>query len=262
MVENLEDRIKLPLGVRFKLPNDDNILTKLRLRSLKMILKESITKKIEGFKQEIIAIAEQYEQDNRDNMLLINEISSRRDWSDLTAEAQENRKSKALADKKAEQEKYIKNRMAKFENDLDLFENSLTAELFTKITGLDKLQSLAEKMGITPEFANSLLEDVAGLQSASEMLGAQDSFTDLVLRKQIRNGGNDLSSLQKESAQKRINGEGSEALEKYRYIKHLLSAFKGQMTFVNDVNLKYSPQDLEQMNILGMVKDALEKSAV
>ena len=262
MVENLEDRIKLPLGVRFKLPNDDNILTKLRLRSLKMILKESIVKKIEGFKQEIIAIAEQYEQDNRDNMLLINEISSGREWSDLTKEAQNDRKSKALADQKEKQLTQIKNRMAKFENDLDLFENSLTAELFSKLTGLDKLKDLADQMGISPEFANELLNEIAGLQSASEMLNARDNFTDLVLRKQMRDGGQGLSSLQKESAQKRINGEGSEALEKYRYIKHLLSAFKGQMTFVNDVNLKYSPQDLEQMNILGMVKDALEKSAV
>ena len=262
MVENLEDRIKLPLGVRFKLPNDDNILTKLRLRSLKMILKESIVKKIEGFKQEIIAIAEQYEQDNRDNMLLINEISSGREWSDLTKEAQNDRKSKALADQKEKQLTQIKNRMAKFENDLDLFENSLTAELFSKLTGLDKLKDLADQMGISPEFANELLNEIAGLQSASEMLNARDNFTDLVLRKQMRDGGQGLSSLQKESAQKRINGEGSEALEKYRYIKHLLSAFKGQMTFVNDVNLKYSPQDLEAMNVIGLVKNALEKSAV
>ena len=261
MVENLEDRIKLPLGVRFKLPSDDNILTKIKGGS-KMELTEEIRKKIEKFKKDIISIAEKYEQNSRDNILLINEITSRRDWSDLTAEAQENRKSKVLADQKVEQDKKIKNSVEKFNDDIDLFENSLTAELFTKITGLDKLQSLAEKMGISPEFANELLNDVAGLQSASEMLNARDNFTDLVLRKQMRDGGQGLSSLQKESAQKRINGEGSEALEKYRYIKHLLSAFKGQMTFVNDVNLKYSPQDLEQMNILGMVKDALEKSAV
>ena len=227
-----------------------------------MFIEDSIKRQIEKFKERVISIAEQYEQDNRDNMLLINEITSTRNWSDLTAVAQEKKKATALNEKKAEQEKYIKNRMAKFENDLDLFENSLTAELFSKLTGLDKLKDLADQMGITPEFANSLLEDVAGLQPASEMLQSKDSFTDLVLRKQIKNGGQDLSELQKESAQKRINGEGSEALERYRYIKHLLSAFKGQMTFVNDVNLKYSPQDLEQMNILGMVKDALEKSAV
>ena len=261
MVENLEDRIKIPLGVRFKLPSDDNILTKIKGGS-KMELTEEIRKKIEKFKKDIISIAEQYELNNRDNMLLINEISSRRDWSDLTAVAQEKKKATALNEKKAEQEKYIKNRMAKFENDLDLFENSLTAELFSKLTGLDKLKDLADQMGITPEFANSLLEDVAGLQPASEMLQSKDSFTDLVLRKQIKNGGQDLSELQKESAQKRINGEGSEALERYRYIKHLLSAFKGQMTFVNDVNLKYSPQDLEAMNVIGLVKNALEKSAV
>ena len=260
-MDNVEDR-RLPIGVNFTLPSDENMTTKLRLRSLKMILKESIVKKIEGFKQEIIAIAEQYEQDNRDNMLLINEISSGREWSDLTKEAQNDRKSKALADQKEKQLTQIKNRMAKFENDLDLFENSLTAELFSKLTGLDKLKDLADQMGISPEFANELLNEIAGLQSASEMLNARDNFTDLVLRKQMRDGGQDLSELQKESAQKRINGEGSEALERYRYIKHLLSAFKGQMTFVNDVNLKYSPQDLEQMNILGMVKDALEKSAV
>ena len=261
-MDNLENK-HLPLGVGFNLPNDDNILTKLRLRSLKMILKESIVKKIEGFKQEIIAIAEQYEQDNRDNMLLINEISSGREWSDLTKEAQNDRKSKALADQKEKQLTQIKNRMAKFENDLDLFENSLTAELFSKLTGLDKLKDLADQMGISPEFANELLSEIAGLQSASEMLQHSDSFSDLILRKQIsQNGGQDLSSLQKESAQKRINGEGSEALERYRYIKHLVSSFKGQMTFVNDVNLKYLPEDLEKMNIIGMVKDALEKSAV
>ena len=43
-MDNLENK-HLPLGVGFNLPNDDNILTKLRLRSLKMILKESIVKK-------------------------------------------------------------------------------------------------------------------------------------------------------------------------------------------------------------------------
>ena len=258
-----QEENQLPIGVNFTLPSDENMTTKIKNKEgKKMVIKESIKNQIEKFKERVISFAELYEQYMNENNALINEISSRRDWSDLTAEAKEKKKATALNDKKAEQEKNIKNRMAKFENDLDLFENSLTAELFTKITGLDKLQSLAEKMGITPEFANSLLEDVAGLQSASEMLGAQDSFTDLVLRKQIRNGGNDWSSLQKESAQKRINGEGSEALEKYRYIKHLLSAFKGQMTFVNDVNLKYLPEDLEKMNIIGMVKDALSKLAV
>ena len=137
MVENLEDR-HLPIGVNFTIPSDEKYINQ-NILGVFMIIEESITKKIEGFKQEIIAIAEQYEQDNRENILLINEISSRRDWSDLTAVAQEKKKATALNDKKAEQEKYIKNRMAKFENDLDLFENSLTAELFTKITGLDKL---------------------------------------------------------------------------------------------------------------------------
>ena len=260
MVENLEDR-HLPIGVNFTIPSDEKYINQ-NILGVFMIIEETITKKIEGFKQDLIAIAEQYEQDNRDNMLLINEISSRRDWSDLTAEAQEKKKATALNDKKAEQEKYIKNRMAKFENDLDLFENSLTAELFSKLTGLDKLKDLADQMGISPEFANELLNDVAGLQSASEMLQHSDSFSDLILRKQMRDGGQDLTPLQKESAQKRINGEGSEALERYRYIKHLVSSFKGQMTFVNDVNLKYLPEDLEKMNIIGMVKDALSKSAV
>ena len=43
-MDNVEDR-RLPIGVNFTLPSDENMTTKLRLRSLKMILKESIVKK-------------------------------------------------------------------------------------------------------------------------------------------------------------------------------------------------------------------------
>jgi len=262
MVDNLEDR-HLPIGVNFTIPSDENMTTKIKNKEgKKMIIKESIKNQIEKFKERVISFAELYEQYSNNNIALINEITSRRGWSDLTASAQDDRKGTALASVKLEQDQTLRNRQAQLEADIDAFDMEITAELFKSITGSEKLKSLAEKLGVSPELCNTLLEDVAGLSNATDILSSQDSYTDLILRKIMRDGGKDLSELQKNYANERINSEGSEDMQTYKYIKKMLGFCKNQIVFVADSNIRYLPDDLDKIQISKMVKDALEKSAV
>jgi len=259
-MDNVEDR-RLPLGVNFTLPSDENMTTNLKPGG-KMVIKESIKNQIEKFKERVISFAELYEQYMNDNIAMINEITSRREWSDLTAEAKEKKKATALNDKKAEQDQTLRNRQATLEEDIDKFDCELTAELFKSITGSEKLKNLATKLGVSPELCNTLLEDVAGLSNATDILSSQNSYTDLILRKIMRDGGKDLSELQKNYANERINSEGSEDMQTYKYIKKMLGFCKNQIVFVADSNIRYLPDDLDKIQISKMVKDALEKSAV
>jgi len=213
-MDNVEDR-HLPLGVNFTLPSDENMTTNLKPGG-KMVIKESIKNQIEKFKERVISFAELYERYQQENIALINEITSKNDWSQLNIEAQEDRKGTALASVKLEQDQTLRNRQAKLEEDIDTYERKLTADLFGKLAGLDNLKDLADAMGISYDLANLLIEDLSKLRTPTEILSENDSYNDLLLRKVVRDGSKGMSDLQRNYALERINSEGSEDMQTYK----------------------------------------------
>ena len=224
------------------------------------IIDEKTKSELEKFKSEVIAIAVLYEKYNRDNMLLINEITSRNDWRDLTAEAKDRKKRTAVNYVREEQDKILKSKIEKLRSAIDLYETKVTTDFIKEITGSEKLKQIALRMDLTPELCNLLLEDLALILRAVDMLESDDSVTDLILRKQLRNGGKGLSEIQKEAASERVNAQGSQVLSKYQTIKNILAGFKGQLVFVSDANIRYSPDDLTKISITNLVREGLGRT--
>ena len=224
------------------------------------IIDEKTKSELEKFKSEVIAIAELYEKNNRDNMLMINEITSRNDWRDLTAEAKDRKKRTAVNYVREEQDKILKSKIEKLRSAIDLYETKVTTDFIKEITGSEKLKQIALRMDLTPELCNLLLEDLALILRAVDMLESDDSVTDLILRKQLRNGGKGLSQIQKEAASERVNAQGSQVLSKYQTIKNILAGLKGQLVFVSDANIRYSADDLTKISITNLVREGLGRT--
>lgn len=249
-----EDQNNLPIGVNFTLMSEKN---KEKVES-KMQLSDKVKAKLQKFKDEVLAIAKQYETYNKENIDLVNDITSRRDWSDLTAEAKDRTKKNALSVQQAEQEAKLEKRIELLNEKMDQFEKDLTVEILKGITGSEELQLLSKKLGLSPELTNSLLNEVAELQDIQDSFNVKDSFMDLVLRKQLRTKAGKLSQTQRTVAEERV-GLRDGAVGGYNTIKKILAGYKGQVAFVSNTYYQYSPNDLNKMQVFERVKQGLAK---
>lgn len=217
-------------------------------------LSDNVVRKIQHLKDKTMKIAEKYQKFCKQEIDLVNEITSRQNWADLNTEAQDKLVGQELRALKTENELEIEADIRKLDKEIRDFERTLEVETLKQITQIDELKGFSKKLGITVDTASNLLDIVARTEDIRTIVELSGPVIDMILARQYEKQSGKLI----EPARKELKMRLTTDLGQLNAAKQALKLFKGQSQFAQSSFINYGPKEYTNLNIVSMVRKTLD----